>query len=94
MITMGMHVHAQIFLMWTGFLRLEILVKKKHMKGSSHESVCLLRCQKDMKIKYISFFASYMHIHYGQIVPHHTPLVLLIVNFVLEEGGVKDTMKA
>lgn len=39
MATMGMHVHAQIILMWTGFLRLEILVKKKHMKGSSHESI-------------------------------------------------------
>lgn len=65
MTTMGMHVHAQIFLMWTGFLRLEILVKKKHMKGSSHESIMPYTMSKDVKIKYVSLLASHMHICYS-----------------------------
>lgn len=52
MTTMGMHVPAQIFLMWTGFLRLETLVKKKYMKGNSRVAYASHSVNRIQELKY------------------------------------------
>lgn len=41
MMNMEMHVTAPISLMWTGFLLLEILVKRNYLKGS-YETLIIL----------------------------------------------------
>jgi hypothetical protein len=74
MMTMGMHVLAQIFLTWTGFLRLEILVKKKYTKGSSHESVMPSTLTQYTKIKKEIENHFLLHnINFYQMVPNYTP---------------------